>query len=308
MRITTVLFGLLLLLCVACDKSERKTPSGLKYKVIKAGTGKAAQPNDVLILNFKLMDARDSVWSSTYETGMPAGVMIPDTSSMKFDDDMMQVLRQVSGGDSIAVSFTTHDFFAKLVRRPRPSHLDSAMLITYYLKIDSVATQEVAMKLQQEMSERKQKEQLTKDITTIDEYLTSNKIDAQKTESGIRYVISVPGKGEICQSGQVVKVDYTGTLLDGKCFDTSNKEAAQAKGVFNEGRNYAPYEVTIDRSSVIQGWHEALKLMKKGEKATFYIPSGLAYGPQGRGAAIKPNTVLVFDMEVVDVKNSADEK
>jgi len=64
---------------------------------------------------------------------------------------------------------------------------------------------------------------------------------------------------------------------------------------------YGPLEITIDETNVIKGWHEALKLMNKGMKATFYMPSTLAYGSQQRSEIIKPNSILVFDMEIVDV-------
>jgi FKBP-type peptidyl-prolyl cis-trans isomerase len=301
MRISTVLFGLLLLLCVACD-TVRETPRGWKYKVIKAGDGVLPKPNDVMILNFRLVDEKDSVWNDTYTIGMPVGLPIRDTSAIKYEDDMMQILRQSSAGDSLAISFSLNQFFAKFVQQPIPVNLDSAMKITYYLKVDSITTQELAYKLQLKLSREIRVKQLGKDLALIDEYLAANNINAVKIDSGMRYVITKPGTGENCKSGQIVSVDYIGTFLDGKCFDTSNAEAAKAKGVFVEGRPYEPYEVTIDRSSVIRAWHQGLKLLNKGAKATFYIPSEQAYGSRGRGA-IKPNTVLVFDIEIVDVKD-----
>ena len=307
MRITDVLLGLLLLLCVACDNTEKVTERGLKYKLLKKGTGKVPQKDDVLVFNFKMIDSNDSVWTDTYKVGMPGAILVQDTSTMKYEDDMMNLLRTVSVGDSIAVTFTMRDFYAKLVRRARPSNLDSTMTITYALRVDSITTREIAMKMQKEIGERLQKEQIQKDLAAIDQHLAANNIEAQKTDE-LRYVIKVPGKGENIKTGQVVKVNYVGTLLDGTCFDTSDKEMAQARGVYMEGRPYEPYQVTIDRSRVIQGWHQALKLLNKGAKATFYIPSSLAYGPQEKGPIIKANSNLVFDMEIVEVKDVENEK
>ena len=146
-------------------------------------------------------------------------------------------------------------------------------------------------------------EQLAKDEAEIDAYLKENGIEAEKTEVGVRYVITQEGEGENAVSGQTASVNYSGYLLDGTYFDSSVKEVAQAKGLYNEAREpYQPYDVTIDQSSVIRGWHDALKVMKKGSKATVYIPSSLAYGPQRRSAEIKENSILVFDLEIVDLK------
>jgi FKBP-type peptidyl-prolyl cis-trans isomerase len=303
MRITNVLFGLLLLLCVACDKSEKETPSGMKFKVVKSAGAEPGKPNDILVFNFKLVDSKDSVWADTYEGGMPAMIMINDTSAIKTEDGMMQMLRMVAPGDSVIVEFTMVDFFKNMAKSPIPPGVDSTLNIIYQLKIDTITTREGAMEMQQALMEKNQKVQLEKDIVLIDAFLASKNIEAQKTESGLRYVITQPGVGENGKTGQTSKVNYIGYLLDGQYFDTSIKSIAEEKGLYNPQREpYAPYDVIIDQTSVIRGWHEALKLMNKGSKATFYIPSTLAYGAQQRSAVIKPNTILVFDMEVVDLK------
>ena len=116
-------------------------------------------------------------------------------------------------------------------------------------------------------------------------------------------MITREGEGENAVSGKTVSVNYAGYMLDGTHFDSNIKEVAQEQGLYNAAREpYSPYDVTIDQSSVIRGWHDALKVMKKGSKATVYIPSTLAYGPQQRSEVIKPNSILVFDLEIVEVK------
>ena len=82
-----------------------------------------------------------------------------------------------------------------------------------------------------------------------------------------------------------MKVHYTGTLLDGKEFDSSVKRGE-------------PLEFPIN--AVIPGWTEMLKLMKVGEKVTAWIPSDLAYGPYGRPPQIPGNSMLIFEMELID--------
>jgi FKBP-type peptidyl-prolyl cis-trans isomerase FkpA len=313
MRIANVLLGLLVLLCVAC-KSEKETPSGLKFKVVKEGTGKPSKPGDVLVFNFKLVDSKDSVWSDTYKEGMPGAILIQDSAVIAQEDGLMQMLRMVVPGDSVTVAFTMKEFFEVLAKRPIPPTVDSTLSLTYRFKIDSITTREAIMafqaKAQGEIMMKRyaeilenSKEQLEKDFAIIDAYLAEKKITAEKSALGVRYVISQPGTGENAKAGQTVSVQYSGYLLDGKLFDTSVKEIAMKMGTYQPMREpYEPYDVTINQTSVILGWHEALKHLNKGAKATVYIPSSMGYGVQGNGQMIGPNSVLVFELEIVELK------
>ena len=105
------------------------------------------------------------------------------------------------------------------------------------------------------------------------------------TESGLQYKVITEGTGATPADGDIVKVHYTGTLLDGTKFDSS----------VDRGE---PLEFPI--GAVIPGWTEMLKLMKVGGKVTAWIPSDLAYGPRGRGPQIPGNSALVFEMELID--------
>jgi len=119
-------------------------------------------------------------------------------------------------------------------------------------------------------------------------FLTDNKTKqgVQVTDSGLQYFVSRPGTGRSPKATDVVRVNYTGMLLDGKVFDsTTGKE---------------PAEFPVNR--VISGWTEALQKMKVGDKWRLYIPSRLAYGPQGTpGGPIPPFSTLIFDVELLDI-------
>ncbi len=300
MKITNVLFGLMvLLLCVACNKSEKETPNGFKFSVLKEGDGKAGAPGQILVLDLQMKDSKDSVWNDTYKDGMPIPAMIGDSARIAKEPGMLQVLRMISKGDS--VMFTVP--LSKMLngRPPRPG-MDTTLVITYRLFVRDIMEREQYEAYQMKLMEAQSAKQLEKDITIIDAYLAEKNIQAEKSESGLRYVITKPGQGENCKPGQTAKVNYSGYMFDGKYFDSSVKEVAQEKGVYNAAREpYSPYDVTVDQTGVIKGWHEALKLMNMGAQATFYIPSTLAYGPQQRSEVIKANSILVFDMEIVDL-------
>lgn len=311
MRVTKMLIGLMLVLCVACDKSERETPSGLKYKLVKEGKGVPAKAGEVLVFNFIFKDSKDSVWRNTYEGEFPPYIIMPDTAGSKQEDGMTQMLRALKPGDSAIVNIHIKEFFKKIVRQPMPPQFDSTLTFTYQIKAEKITSRDSFEVEMRNLETAKRKEQWAKDSVAIENYLAKNNIKAQRTESGVWYVITQPGKGANGQPGQFASVNYTGYTLEGKYFDTSVKDMAVKTGLYNAEREkympYAPYEVTIDRSSVIKGWHEALKVLNKGAKATIFVPSALAYGPQRRSEVIKENEVLAFDLEVVNLTNEKPE-
>ena len=161
---------------------------------------------------------------------------------------------------------------------------------------------EEAMAKEQEKAIERAKTLLVEESKTIEEYLAKNKLTAQKTESGLYYVIEKEGTGEATTSGTTLSVNYAGYLINGTLFDTSWPEIAKANNIFSEERPYEPLPVSVGLGQVIPGWDEGLMLLKKGSKAKFIIPSPLGYGESGAGAMIPANSILVFDVEVTDAK------
>ena len=111
----------------------------------------------------------------------------------------------------------------------------------------------------------------------------------QKTDSGLRYQILQKGSGKQAEKGKGVSVHYKGMLTDGTVFDSSYQRKQ-------------PIDFTLGVGQVIRGWDEGIQLLKVGDKARFVIPSDLAYGSQGAGGVIPPNAILIFDVELMDVK------
>ncbi|NOZ34642.1 MAG: FKBP-type peptidyl-prolyl cis-trans isomerase [Chlorobi bacterium] len=132
------------------------------------------------------------------------------------------------------------------------------------------------------------KSESEKELDTLHAYIESNNITTEPTASGLYYIETKAGTGTQAKAGNIVDVQYTGTFLDGKKFDSSYDR--------NE-----PFEFTLGRGDVIKGWDEGVAYMKKGGKATLIMPSSLAYGASGAGT-IPPYTSLIFEVELVDVK------
>lgn len=111
----------------------------------------------------------------------------------------------------------------------------------------------------------------------------------EQTPSGLRYKIINKGNGKPAEKGKTVAVHYKGQLADGTVFDSSYKRKE-------------PLEFQVGVGQVISGWDEGISLLKVGDKARLVIPSDLGYGSRGAGGVIPPNAILVFDVELMDVK------
>lgn len=151
-----------------------------------------------------------------------------------------------------------------------------------------VVQKEYAVKMQ----ERQKAEiavMLAKNKAAGDAYLEENKKKEGVivTESGLQYEVITQGEGEKPKATDKVKVDYVGKLIDGREFDSSIKRGEPA--VFAVGQ-------------VIKGWSEALQLMNVGSKLRLVIPSDIAYGEQGVAPSIQPNSVLVFEVELLAIE------
>ncbi|ROT15671.1 FKBP-type peptidyl-prolyl cis-trans isomerase [uncultured Muribaculum sp.] len=112
------------------------------------------------------------------------------------------------------------------------------------------------------------------------------RVEVNVTPSGLQYEVLEEGTGKLPSAGDNVTVHYTGKLIDGTVFDSSVDRGAPA---------------TFGVTQVIPGWVEALQMMKEGAKWRLFIPSNLAYGPNGAGNIIGPNSTLIFDVELIKV-------
>lgn len=108
-------------------------------------------------------------------------------------------------------------------------------------------------------------------------------------DSGLRMIEHTKGSGIKPSSGQTISTHYKGYMEDGTVFDSSYD------------RNQ-PFDFPVGQGRVIKGWDEAFLDMNVGSKRTLIIPSELAYGERGAGSTIPPNTTLLFDVELLEIK------
>ena len=147
--------------------------------------------------------------------------------------------------------------------------------------------QETMIALQKEMMEKYRKQG--------EAFLAENKKkEGIKTlADGLQYKVIKAGTGKKPKADDTVTVNYRGTLIDGTEFDSSYKRGQPATFPVSGG--------------MIKGWTEALQLMEEGAKWELFIPSNLAYGERGMGGIIGPNATLIFEVELVSIKEKPQE-
>lgn len=164
-------------------------------------------------------------------------------------------------------------------------------------KMNEMQAQEVMMKFlteQQEKAQAKRAADAKANLEKGEAFLKENgaKEGVKTTASGLQYTMKNEGTGKKPTKDDVVTVEYEGRLIDGTVFDSSKQNGGQP--------------VSFPVSQVIPGWQEAVQLLKEGGEATFFIPAKLAYGEQGAGDKIGPNSTLVFDVKLVKVGGMED--
>lgn len=154
-------------------------------------------------------------------------------------------------------------------------------------RLDGEAMSAALQSESQKAGERK-REMAANNMRAGKAYMEENKAKAGITElaNGIQYEVLRKGDGAQPKATDEVKVHYTGTLIDGREFDSSKRRGEPA---------------TFPINGVIKGWQEVLPLMRVGDRWNVTIPPNLAYGLSGAGSAIGPNETLVFEIELLDI-------
>ena len=160
------------------------------------------------------------------------------------------------------------------------------------MKLTDAELKEVMTTFRTEMTakmESRQKVAGEKNLKDGEAFLAANakKEGVKATASGLQYKVLKSGKGKSPKATDTVKVHYHGTLIDGTVFDSSVERGEP---------------ISFPLNGVIPGWTEGVQLMKEGDKFQFTIPSKLAYGEQGPGGKIGPNSTLVFDVELLAIE------
>ncbi len=293
------------MLAASCQ-NFKKGDGGLEYNIVKDAGAEKAVAGDFLSVDLTIKsDRNDSLLNSTYDLGLPQIVNIaPDSVPGAYNGDYNSMFKFLGEGDS-AVFRLNMDTMAAKTGQPKPEFADK--FVTFTVKVrkhfkkgeltDSALYGQLDNYFKGEL-ENLQKAEAGK----ISSYVASKKLEPKKTESGLQYVVTTEGTGDKPALGDTVVVNYTGMLTNGTVFDSSIESVAKANKLpIDPMRTFEPLRFSLGNQPVIQGWTEGLQLLNKGTKATFIIPSALAYGDRPAGNKIPPYAPLVFEVELVDV-------
>ncbi len=292
------------LLAATSCQNFKKGDGGLEYNIVKDAGAEKAQAGDLLSVDMIVTsDRKDSLLQSTYEIGLPQIVNIaPDSIPGLYPGDYNSMFKMLGEGDS-AVFRLNLDTMAAKTGQPKPEFADK--YATFKVKVrkhfkkgdltDSALYAQIDEYFKAEIETLKQAEE-----GKLANYVSKNKLDPKKTDSGLQYIVKEEGTGNKAVVGDTVVVNYTGTLVSGKIFDTNDAELAKKENTFNPMRQYEPIRFRVGHDPVIQGWTEGLQLLNKGSKATLLVPSSIGYGERG-GGSIPPYAPLIFDVELVDI-------
>jgi FKBP-type peptidyl-prolyl cis-trans isomerase FkpA len=282
----------------SCNGGFKKGNGGLLYDIHVDKGGAKIKEGDFVSLNLIAKTDGDSVLMSTYEQGRPILTLLQKAQS---GGDIFAGVKLLAEGDSATIKTNIDSMYKKGMRRPPLK----GKYVVYEIKIEKVIPKgkladttfnnriSSYMKDQAEVFKKAEPAKLKK-------YIDDNKLTVTTTPSGLNYVITKPGVGDKPAVGDSAEVFYVAKFTNGKVFETNIKEVAQKEKTFNPMQQYKPIHIPIGVKGVIPGWDEGLMLLNKGAKATFVIPSKLAYGEQGY-QVVQPYTPLVFDVEMVSI-------
>lgn len=277
------LFTLVTLMFFSCNRGEYasydQADSGLLYKIHQDMGSVKAKPGDYLTVEMTYFTNEDSLLFDAQGQTFPMRLEEP-----VFSGDINEALSLMGIGDSATFVIRADSFLmmnAKLTQLPQ--FVTDESKVIFHVKLHDIQTLE-----QLEIQEAKKREEARNaEHKTIEKYIKDHNITQEPTQTGMYYLPTKSSDGKKPKAGQTVKVHYTGRFLDGRIFDSS---VARDK----------PIEFVLGYGQVISGWDEGISMMRKGEEATFIIPSFLGYG-EGRGE-IPPYTTLLFDVKLLDIK------
>lgn len=287
-----------------------KTKDGVEYKIISKGEGKTVGYGNYIQMHITQLynnGTKDTVLMDTRD--MMPRIQILDSVNTPLT--YFTILSKMKKGDSLVLRILTDTAFKKNIQEMPPFMKKGKYLYTLVKMVNIFETQEQADSankaerfIAKPIIYKKQLEEIEKDLATkkqqadtddklIQEYLTKNNIKAHKTKWGTYVSITTEGTGENLTTDNIAILNYTGRTLDsGKVFDSNTDP---------KFKHTEPLEVNLGEfGGIILGFPDALLQMKKGTKATVFIPSVLAYGANGREPSIKANDILIFDMDVTN--------
>jgi FKBP-type peptidyl-prolyl cis-trans isomerase FkpA len=285
---TLAVFFLLIILAASCAQGHEgyeKTENGLYVKYIKKNEkGKKGKLGEIahctMLVHLLGKDGKSDslIFSSVKMPDFPGGLEFIPLLKPAYNGDFMEGLLNLRVGESASFIVSADSFFLATKKMPKmPDSIPPGSELKFTIDLKDIQSEESTNAMWESELRSMEKNSLKK-------YLLFKNITTKPQESGLIFIEDKVGTGAIPKVNELVTVHYTGYMLNGKIFDSS------------EGKD--PITFTLGTGQVIPGWDEGIGMMRVGSKAQLIIPSELAYGPQGSGP-IPPFSTLVFDVELL---------
>lgn len=284
----------------SCNSQSFKTEAGTEVIYLTKGQGELPVDSLVCLFNIRYTTQEGKVIMEVDPQNLLPLKINPDNVGKQ--GELYEILSRLRTGDSVHFELVASELFSKSFQAEVPDSIPPESNIQFQVAFNSRITETDYYEMIEEKRKKLDEAQLEIDVKILDKYLTDNQIEAQQTESGLRYVLLEEGTGKKPKEGQIVQVNYAGRVLDGAYFDTSIESVAKQQGLYHKGKQYQPLAFQLGQGRVIKGWDEGIALLKAGTKAVLYIPSPLGYGRRGSRGIIKPNAILVFEVELVRIE------
>ncbi|HEX5668552.1 MAG TPA: FKBP-type peptidyl-prolyl cis-trans isomerase [Chitinophagaceae bacterium] len=288
-KVLVALMPVMMMGAACTNVGFEKTKTGMEYKIFDQGKGAKLKAGDIVKFNYRIT-YNDSVINESYNL-IPGYDMV---DSVGRPHDFSEILTMMKVGDS-AVTIQFYDSLAKGNPMNMPPYMKKGGKIKTTLKVFGVFTSRDSVMADYEAEIQKYR---NKELATIETYLKNKNIKAEKLKN-VYVEILEKGTGDPVVVGKMVSVNYSGYNFEGKYFDSNTDSTKQL-----QKHPMEPFSFLAGQQGAIQGMLEGVTAFNKGGKGRLYIPSSMGYGPQGSPPAIKPNENLIFDIEIVDVKDA----
>ena len=272
-----------------------KTESGLHYRFdTQNAEGRQVQKGDLLNGEMLLRLEGDTLFSNV---GDPGNLLV--VTDGRFDGDLTEGLLMMHEGDKAVFAIDADKMAAQLQPNQMPASYKNGTGMRLYYEVNLMSAKSAEeMAAAKKEFEQKMESMKADQQKALETYIEENAIKESPNADGLYVIVSKKGNGPKVEVGRRIRVAYTGYLLDGTVFDSSNNDVAQQNGL----EEHDALEFVVGQANLIKGWDDGLMGLAQGSKAKLIIPENLAYGAKGAGEMIPPYATLVFDVEILSVQ------
>ena len=275
-------------------KGYKQTDDGLYYRFEQQNKdAQQVQEGDVLVGEMTIRLDTTVLRSNVGRTER----LMPATP--QYDGVLHEGIMMMHVGDR-AIFAIEADSMAKFLQpnqMPPMYEKGKGMKIYYEINLQDIVTREEFAEEQANFEQEMENARM-QEPELIAKYIADNGIKEQPRDGGLYVIVKKKGNGPAVAVGRTVTLSYTGRLLDGTIFDSSNQADCQQAGL----TWHEPLTYVVGQMSLIPGWEKGVMGQKEGSQLRLVIPSAMGYGPQGASQMIPPYSPLVFDIEIVSVK------